>query len=91
MQPIRDAQVGWTIYWMGFMVVGHMFTLNLFIGVIIDQFQKTKDRLGGRGLITEEQEAWIKIKALVQRLRPPHKPVPPPKEKWRTAFWTISA
>eukprot|EP00947_MAST-08B_sp_MAST-8B-sp1_P005525 g5525.t1 len=90
MQPLRDHAIGWSIYFMLFMVVGHMFTLNLFVGVIIDQFQKTKEKLGGRGLITEEQEAWIKIRLLVEALRLPSKPPPLPRLQCRRPFHRVS-
>lgn len=90
MQPLRDNTVSYIFYFMAFMVVGHMFTLNMFIGVIIDQFQETKERLNGRGMITAEQDNWIKISILVRRLRPPAKPPAPPPQKCRVPFWRIS-
>jgi hypothetical protein len=48
------------IFFCGFMVVGSQFILNLFVGVIIDNFNKIKviSETGG-ALLTSTQREWI--------------------------------
>ena len=41
-QPKRDSSWGWVFYFIGFIIVGHMFILNLFVGVVIDNFNHMK-------------------------------------------------
>ncbi len=54
LQPKREAQAGWAFYFIGFIIVGHMFILNLFVGVVIDNFNHMKEQLGGYILLSEE-------------------------------------
>ncbi len=47
MQPVRDNQPGWVWFFMFFMVVGSFFAVNLFVGVVIDNFNQMKAKQGG--------------------------------------------
>ena len=60
--PVQNNKVYFSVYFCCFMVIGHIFMLNLFVGVIIDNFNKIKDKeeVGGI-LVTEHQRNWIKI------------------------------
>lgn len=52
------------------MIIGSLFILNLFVGVIIDNFNKIKEaeEIGGKGLfITEDQRKWIEIQHIMLR------------------------
>lgn len=53
MQPKKNTSVGMVIYFIGFMVVGSLFIINLFVGVVIDNFNKIKEQNElGSGFIT---------------------------------------
>lgn len=43
----------WVFFFIGFMIIGSFFLLNLFVGVVISSFNREKDALGGVGLLTE--------------------------------------
>ena len=45
MQPEREANIYAYFYFVVFIVCGSFFTLNLFIGVIIDNFNMLKKRV----------------------------------------------
>ena len=45
MQPEREANIYAYIYFVVFIVCGSFFTLNLFIGVIIDNFNMLKKKV----------------------------------------------
>nr|APH07649.1 voltage-gated sodium channel type IV alpha subunit Nav1.4a [Electrophorus electricus] len=58
-QPIYEINVYMYLYFVIFIVFGAFFTLNLFIGVIIDNFNRQKQKLGGEDLfMTEEQKKY---------------------------------
>ena len=45
-QPTREQNLMVMVYFVVFIIVGSFFTLNLFIGVIIDSFKQQKKKLG---------------------------------------------
>jgi len=50
-QPKRDALYAANIYFVVFIIFGTFFTLNLFIGVIIDNFNMLKKKVWSNSLI----------------------------------------
>lgn len=44
-QPIRETNIYMYIYFVFFIIFGSFFTLNLFIGVIIDNFNEQKKKI----------------------------------------------
>jgi len=57
---------------MGFIVVGSFFVMNLFVGVVINNFNEIKAESGkARGvLLTESQQEWADLRETMQKLRP---------------------
>ena len=49
------------------MIVAHMLLLNLFVGVIIDNFNVMKQELGGLLLLTEHQQEWVHMQRFMLR------------------------
>jgi len=47
MQPVRDNNMFWAFFFVLFIMVGSFFVVNLFVGVIIDNFNRMKAALGG--------------------------------------------
>lgn len=47
-QPRRELSGLWYFYFVVFIIVGAFFTLNLFIGVIIDKFNVLKKKVRGQ-------------------------------------------
>ena len=53
------------LYFVIFMVFGSQFILNLFVGVIMDNFNRIKDKDEWGGLfVTEDQKTWIDAQRL---------------------------
>jgi len=44
-QPIREVNIYMYLYFVFFIIFGSFFTLNLFIGVIIDNFNEQKKKI----------------------------------------------
>ncbi len=78
MQPIRGYHVHWTWFFMSFMLVGSLLMMNLFLGVVIDNFNRMKSSVEGNGvMVTQHQEAWIKTQQLTMQFKPERKLAPP--------------
>jgi hypothetical protein len=43
----------WNIFFIFFLIIGFFFFLNLFIGVVVSNFNTEKDKIGGNDLLTE--------------------------------------
>lgn len=70
MQPVRDTNVYWVLFFVLFMVVGAFFVMNLFVGVIIDNFNRMKAQMGSTAFLTVEQQMWVKTQHATNRISP---------------------
>ena len=70
MQPKKNTSVWLSLYFIAFMIVGSQFIINLFVGVVIDNFNtiKEKEELGNM-FVTEQQRSWIEIQKIGQGKR----------------------
>ncbi|XP_072541863.1 sodium channel, voltage-gated, type I-like, alpha isoform X2 [Salminus brasiliensis] len=80
-QPKYEESLQMYIYFVGFIIFGSFFTLNLFIGVIIDNFNQQKKKFGGQDIfMTEEQKKYYNaMKKLGSKKL--QKPIPRPTNK----------
>ncbi|KAE9315095.1 hypothetical protein PR003_g19081 [Phytophthora rubi] len=80
MQPIRDYNMWWAGFFFVFMMFGSFFVVNLFVGVIIENFNKMTDALGGAFMLSSEQKKWIKAQKAAAQVGPQLilKPFPDP-------------
>nr|AAK55442.2 Nav1.4a [Sternopygus macrurus] len=77
-QPSYEINLYMYLYFVIFITFGSFFILNLFIGVIIDNFNRQKQKLGGDDLfMTDEQKKYY---AAMKKLgsKKPLKPIPRP-------------
>ena len=70
MQPIRDNNRCWALFFVTFLVLGAFFILELFIGVIIENFSRLRDEKGYGPLMTEAQRQWASTQQFIMRIRP---------------------
>lgn len=71
-QPKQFTSVYLIFYFIAFMTVGSQFIVNLFVGVVIDNFNTIKEREElGNMFVTEQQKSWIDIQkiALLKTLK----------------------
>ena len=45
-----------SLYFVSFIIIGNIFILNLFVGIVIDKFNRLKDRMCGYALMTRDQK-----------------------------------
>ncbi|XP_025947376.1 sodium channel protein type 5 subunit alpha-like [Apteryx rowi] len=77
-QPKFESFVSMYIYFVIFIVFGSFFMLNLFIGVVISNFNQQRKKISGKDLfLTEEQKKYYNaLKKLGSKK--PQKPIPRP-------------
>ncbi|XP_072105678.1 sodium channel protein type 8 subunit alpha-like [Mobula birostris] len=77
-QPFYEDNIYMYIYFVIFIIFGSFFTLNLFIGVIIDNFNQQKKKFGGQDIfMTEEQKKYYNAMKKLGSKKP-QKPIPRP-------------
>lgn len=88
MQPVRDSQKLWSLFFVSFILIYSFFLLELFVGVVLNNFSRIKEKHGS-GLMTETQKNWAKTQAFLLRIRPVTKPMKP-SNIWRSKCYHIS-
>ncbi|KAM6399317.1 sodium channel protein type 4 subunit alpha [Rhynochetos jubatus] len=82
-QPVYESNLYMYIYFVIFIIFGAFFTLNLFIGVIIDNFNQQKKKFGGKDIfMTEEQKKYYNAMKKLGSKKP-QKPIPRPSNKFQ--------
>ena len=64
MAPKRDNNPPIAFFFLAFMIVANFFILNLFIGIILDNFAQISEESGdgGSATMTKEQKLWVQRK-----------------------------
>ncbi|XP_070587769.1 sodium channel protein type 2 subunit alpha-like isoform X9 [Erythrolamprus reginae] len=82
-QPYYEDNLYMYLYFVIFIIFGSFFTLNLFIGVIIDNFNQQKKKFGGQDIfMTEEQKKYYNAMKKLGSKKP-QKPIPRPGNKFQ--------
>ncbi|XP_050995954.1 sodium channel protein type 10 subunit alpha isoform X2 [Acomys russatus] len=82
-QPHWEDNLYMYLYFVIFIIFGGFFTLNLFVGVIIDNFNQQKKKLGGQDIfMTEEQKKYYNAMKKLGSKKP-QKPIPRPLNKYQ--------
>ncbi|XP_078079937.1 sodium channel protein type 4 subunit alpha-like [Mustelus asterias] len=86
-QPSYEINLYMYLYFVIFIIFGAFFTLNLFIGVIIDNFNQQKKKFGGKDIfMTEEQKKYYNAMKKLGSKKP-QKPIPRPNNKCQGVFF----
>uniref|UniRef100_A0A3B5A9U3 Sodium channel protein n=1 Tax=Stegastes partitus TaxID=144197 RepID=A0A3B5A9U3_9TELE len=78
-QPDYEVNIYMYIYFVVFIIFGSFFTLNLFIGVIIDNFNQQKKKIRDIFMTEEQKKYYNAMKKLGSKK--PQKPIPRPQNK----------
>ncbi|VFV28474.1 sodium channel protein type 5 subunit alpha [Lynx pardinus] len=88
-QPQWEYNLYMYIYFVIFIIFGSFFTLNLFIGVIIDNFNQQKKKIRGQDIfMTEEQKKYYNAMKKLGSKKP-QKPIPRPLNKYQGFLFDI--
>uniref|UniRef100_A0A8C0IKW2 Sodium channel protein n=1 Tax=Chelonoidis abingdonii TaxID=106734 RepID=A0A8C0IKW2_CHEAB len=81
-QPKYEDNIYMYLYFVIFIIFGSFFTLNLFIGVIIDNFNQQKKKISQDIFMTEEQKKYYNAMKKLGSKKP-QKPIPRPGNKFQ--------
>ena len=93
-QPIREHSFAASMFFVVFVVFGSFFVLNLFIGVIIQEFNRLKKKneeigAGGGLFLTYQQKEYVRT--IRQMLKPrPKKRMQAPSNRFRAACFAVA-
>ncbi|XP_006869194.1 PREDICTED: sodium channel protein type 11 subunit alpha-like [Chrysochloris asiatica] len=80
-QPMFEVNPYMYLYFVAFIIFGSFFSLNLFIGVIIDNFNQQQKKISGQDIfMTEEQKKYYNAMKKLGSKKP-QKPIPRPLNK----------
>ncbi|KAM7176582.1 sodium channel protein type 5 subunit alpha-like [Macrochelys suwanniensis] len=88
-QPQKEHNLYMYLYFVVFIIFGSFFTLNLFVGVIIDNFNQQKKKISRQDIfMTEEQRKYYNAMKKLGSKKP-QKPIPRPLNKYQGFFFDI--
>ncbi|KAK9396067.1 sodium channel protein type 5 subunit alpha-like [Crotalus adamanteus] len=88
-QPVWEYNLYMYLYFVIFIIFGSFFTLNLFIGVIIDNFNQQKKKISGQDIfMTEEQKKYYNAMKKLGSKKP-QKPIPRPLNKYQGFIFDV--
>lgn len=67
-QPKRDNSLMSSLFFISFIITGNIFVLNLFVGIVIDKFNRLKDKICGYMMMTRFQKDWVELEKQMVRL-----------------------
>ncbi|KAG7397468.1 hypothetical protein PHYBOEH_000688 [Phytophthora boehmeriae] len=73
-QPVTDASAQAAIFFILYVYVGSLFVIRLFVGVLVEQFQRNN----GTEILTESQKSWVDLEKFILLLKP-LKTIPRPR------------
>ena len=95
MEPVLNPNGNlWAAFWVFYIIVGSFFTMNLFVGVVIEAFNNQKaekegDQIEKSLFADEDQKKWMKTQALLLKLDPKKILKPPSEDSWQLKFFTL--
>uniref|UniRef100_S4RRY1 Sodium channel protein n=1 Tax=Petromyzon marinus TaxID=7757 RepID=S4RRY1_PETMA len=88
-QPSYNANIYSQMFFIIFVIIGSFFILNLFIGVVIDNFNSVHKREGAlMALLTEDQQKFYKTMRRLYRSKP-SKSIPQPQNRVLRFFYLL--
>lgn len=63
--PSPLSNLGISLFFISFIVVGNFFLLNLFVGVVISTYNREKEVMGKDFLLTSKQKKWLHNKIML--------------------------
>jgi hypothetical protein len=95
MEPVLNPNGNlWAAFWVFYIIVGSFFTMNLFVGVVIEAFNNQKaekegDQIEKSLFADDDQKKWMKTQALLLKLDPKKILKPPPEDSWQYKFFVL--
>jgi hypothetical protein len=65
---VRDNRPGAAVYFVTFQMIGTFLVLNLFVSMIIENFNRHRDETERVNVLTESQRVWLDIRPTLSSL-----------------------
>jgi hypothetical protein len=78
-----------SLYFVALVIIGNFFLMNLFIGVIITQYNREKELMGKDFMLTEQQKKWVKDRIMILQTQPKYK-MKLPINEFRQPFFYLA-
>ena len=88
MAPHGDIYGFVILFWIGWIFLSAFVIMNLFVGVVVENFQRNKERSEGTVFLTERQQKWVFVMSVISVRRSARVPVPP-EGGLRKKVWTL--
>ena len=90
MQPVRGTGLGWVLFFIFYIIVGAFFMINLFVGNVIEQYEKMNDDDDDNPMeLTEDAEGRAEIFKLFRGTQPRYV-LERPTNIFRALFFDLS-
>lgn len=86
--PQRNFSPGYIFFFLLFMIIGSLFILNLFVGVVINTFNQEKEKLSNNNKMTDLQKEYVEVMIKCYSTNP-YKTVKKHHNKIRQAFMKL--
>nr|CCA23261.1 hypothetical protein ALNC14_094040 [Albugo laibachii Nc14] len=86
--PVQNWNREYIVFFIVFMIIGSFFSLNLFVGAVIDNFNRMRETLSDDAFTNDSQRDWLRIQESIKAIRFDNKEVPP-KSLLRLACYRI--
>jgi len=88
----RDYNPAAALYFICINVVCAFFMLEIFTGVVIDNFNKMKEESQGSALLTDEQQMWVETMKMMLGTAPQRRMrKPPAKQRFRNKMFKVAS
>jgi len=67
-QPVENSNPMMILFFLPFMIVGHIFIWHMYGGVMIENFNRARDKFYDYALMTSEQRNWVEMqRSLIEK------------------------
>ncbi|GLE00148.1 hypothetical protein PINS_up008875 [Pythium insidiosum] len=64
--PVENWDRSYIAFFVAFIIMGSFFTLNLFVGAVIDNFNRMRDSIGEQEVENDTEREWLQIQNLLK-------------------------
>lgn len=77
-EPTNHIYVFVILFWTAWIFVAAFVIMNLFVGVVVEEFQSNQDRSAGTAFLSERQQKWVLVMSVITQRRS-QKTLKPPR------------
>lgn len=90
MSPVEGYNPGYIILYMILVIILCLLLVNMFVGIVIETYNKEKDGLTFNQLLTNEQRSWIELQLMTYKIKPVAKAKESSSNKIHKFFFKVS-